>query len=161
MKHRVLCLVIASLISEASLPSAHASNIFVTTTTQKISASGGCSLQEAVYSANFDNNIAIDHPNLDGTDHFLTDASGQLAHTEYVPGNGDDTIVLPTGGVLQMYEPVQDSYNPAGPTATPIILTNVTIEGFGAQLVYCSDVFSTPLYARAFTVGRATITKIR
>ena len=40
--------------------SAAANTIYVTTTAQKISSMDGCSLQEAIYSANFDNNLAID-----------------------------------------------------------------------------------------------------
>ena len=41
------------------LGNASAAIIPVTTVQQKISGSGGCSLQEAIYSANLDDNVAI------------------------------------------------------------------------------------------------------
>jgi hypothetical protein len=50
---------------------------------------------------------------------------------------------------------VADTLNPAGPTATPVITTNITIEANGAELLW---VGSQP--ARAFTVestGHLTI----
>ena len=59
----------------------------VTTVVQKISSTGGCSLQEAIYSANFDSNVAIGGYN-GSTPIFVT--------TQCVPGSGDDIIVLPT-----------------------------------------------------------------
>ena len=92
-KPSVIIATILLLIFGAAARGA-AADIFVTTYTQKIGTSGGCSLQEAIYSANFDNNIAIDYINADGSGHFLTDLSGQLAHTECVPGSGADRIVL-------------------------------------------------------------------
>jgi len=86
--------------------------IFVTTTVDKISSTGGCSLQEAIYSANLDNNIAVDSINSDGSDHFIT--------TGCVAGSGNDTIVLPTNAVFPLSSIVAaDSHNPFGPTATP------------------------------------------
>jgi hypothetical protein len=116
--------------------------IFVTSLDQKISRTGGCSLQEAIYSANFDNNIAIDFVNSDGTEHFIT--------TECVPGNGDDIIVLPFGGVFQMSKIVDDARNPFGPTATPIITSNITIEANGSLLQWMGTANT-----RAFSVGSA------
>src|SRR5262249_61779244 len=114
----------------ASVSSSQGAVIFVTTAEQKISDSGGCSLQEAIYSANSHHNIAIDGTNFDGTDRFLS-RDGQLAHTQCVPGSGDDVIVLPLAATLEMKRVVDDAYNPAGPTATPIIFSKITIEGFG------------------------------
>jgi hypothetical protein len=67
--------------------------IQVTTTQQKISASGGCSLQEAIFSANLDNNVAI------------AGYSGSTpieVTTQCVPGSGDDIIVLPAGALFQL-----------------------------------------------------------
>src|SRR5437870_4693977 len=85
--------------------------IYVTTPIQKISESDGCSLQEAIYSANFHSNIAIDATD---PDHFIT--------SQCVAGTGNDTIVLPTGGVFNLNNYLDgDAYNPYGPTATPII----------------------------------------
>jgi len=97
----------------------------VTTVDQKISSFGGCSLQEAMFSANFDNNVAI------------AGYSGSTpieVTTQCVPGNGDDIIVLPAGALLQMNKIVDDAINPTGPTATPFVTSNITILGYGATL---------------------------
>src|SRR6266851_1816465 len=57
---RCVALTIALLaMLGATSRSAAGANIFVTTVAQKVYSTGGCSLQEAIYSANFDNNIAI------------------------------------------------------------------------------------------------------
>jgi CSLREA domain-containing protein len=116
--------------------------ITVTDLTQKISDSGGCSLPEAIYAANFDRNIAIDSTD---PDHFVV--------THCTPGNGDDTIVLPAGAVFQMSGIILDAYNPYGPTATPIIFSNIDIEANGStfQRVSTTENF------RAFSVGSASI----
>src|SRR5215467_2758224 len=138
-----LCLAAAFTLSMAVFhaPPARANFIFVTTLQQKISSRGGCSLQEAIYSANFDNNIAVDSVNLDGTDHFIG--------TGCVPGSGDDIIVLPgPGTIFLLNKIVDDAHNPAGPTATPIITSTITIQGNGATLQWNNA----GLYARAFTV---------
>jgi hypothetical protein len=113
----------------------------VTTTEQKISSTGGCSLQEAIYSANFDANLAIDPAN-----------PGQLITTECAKGSGDDTIVLPAGAVFQVGSIVDDPHNPLGPTATPIIFSNITIEGSGSRLEHVGG-----LNLRAFAVGTASV----
>lgn len=137
---RVTALLLA--ISAVTSASAAAAIIYVTTIQQGVDT-GLCSLQEAIYSANFDRNIAIAGFNADGTDRFVT--------TNCVAGSGDDRIILPTRAVLQMNSVVDDAHNIWGPTATPIIFTNITIEGFGAELMWTGSV------ARAFTVGRASI----
>jgi hypothetical protein len=97
----------------------------VTTVEQKISATGGCSLQEAIYSANFDSNVAIAG---------YTGSTPRLVTTQCVPGNGDDIIVLPAGATLALSKIVDDAINPTGPTATPIITSNITILAYGATL---------------------------
>ena len=97
----------------------------VTTEVQKISSTGGCSLQEAIYSANLDNNVAIAG---------YSGSTPLEIVTECVPGNGDDIIVLPTGALLQLNRIVDDAGNPAGPTATPIITSHITILANGATL---------------------------
>ncbi|HXI90454.1 MAG TPA: hypothetical protein VNO24_10615, partial [Blastocatellia bacterium] len=61
---------------------------------------GGCSLVEAIYSANFDDNVAIDSIN---PDHFVP--------TECVKGNGNDTIVLPANAVFEMSSIINDAHN--------------------------------------------------
>ena len=120
--------------------------IFVTTTVDKISSTGGCSLQEAIYSANLDNNIAVDSINSDGSDHFIT--------TGCVAGSGNDTIVLPTNAVFPLSSIVAaDSHNPFGPTATPIVFSNITIEANGAVL----ELVAGSANMRAFAVGMASI----
>ncbi len=114
--------------------------ILVTTTADKISSTGGCSLKEAIYSANFSNNVAVDSINTDGTDHLIP--------TGCVAGTGDDTIVLPSSAVLQMSTVTIDAHNPYGPTATPIITSNITIEANGATLKRMSTA-----NFRAFAIG--------
>ena len=127
--------------------------IHVTSVESKISETGGCSLQEAIQSANFDANVAIDVVLPDGTDHFVT--------TQCEPGSGDDTIVLPTGLDLFIPRAVFDAHNPAGPTATPLVFTNITIEGNGATLQSHGPVSpmgaAVEVLTRAFAVGTATV----
>ncbi|HKW16193.1 MAG TPA: choice-of-anchor Q domain-containing protein [Terriglobales bacterium] len=121
--------------------SGEASTIFVTTTQQKISSTGGCSLQEAIFSANLDSSQAVAFVDTSGVEHLIP--------TECVPGSGDDTIVLPTSGVFQMSSIVDDIGNFMGPTATPMISSTVTVEGNGATLQWVNG----NLNARAFAVG--------
>jgi hypothetical protein len=121
--------------------SSRASTIFVTTLQQKISSSGGCSLQEAIYSAN-----------ADSSEFFVSGPTGNpvLITSGCVPGNGDDVIVLPTGGaIFQLNSIIDDANNPTGPTATPIITSTITIQGNGATLQW----LNANLNARAFAVG--------
>src|SRR5258708_36016579 len=101
---------------------AEAVNIYVTSLQQKITGKGGCSLQEATYSANLRTNQAVDHINPDGSDNLIA--------TQCVPGTGNDTIVLPVGATFMMttFAFVQDAHNYLGPTATPLIFSNITIE---------------------------------
>jgi hypothetical protein len=105
------------------------------------SGEGKCSLVEAIYSANFHNNIAIDFTN---PDHFVT--------TGCVPGDGNDTILLPPFAVFQFDTLVNDAHNPFGPTATPIIFSNITIEANGSRLERVGK-----LNMRLFAVGAASV----
>jgi hypothetical protein len=102
---------------------------------------GGCSLVEAIYSANFDDNVAIDSIN---PDHFVT--------TECVRGNGNDTILLPANAVFQMSSITSDAHNYMGPTATPIIFSNITIEANGSRLERTGN-----LNIRAFSIGTTSV----
>src|SRR6266496_4318686 len=130
------------LVSSFKAVATSGATIYVTTVDQKISDSGGCSLQEAIYSANFHSNIAIDATD---PDHFIT--------TQCVAGTGNDTIVLPTGGVFNLDTFLDgDAYNPFGPTATPIIFSTVTIDGHGATLQWTGSG-----NVRLFAVGTASI----
>jgi hypothetical protein len=140
----LICLTILASNAQAAV-------INVTTLAQKVSSTGGCSLQEAIYSSNL-------HDTLDGVhgiaidytipDHFIT--------TGCALGTGNDTIILPTGyptpTFLMTEDIVWDAYNYLGPTATPLIFSNITIEGYGATLQSAGGPF------RMFAVGTATIT---
>ena len=98
--------------------------IAVTTVQQKITSTGGCSLQEAIYSANYDASVAV---RFNGT-------TPVLIPTQCVAGSGDDSIVLPAGAVFQLSSIIDDPDNPTGPTATPIIFSNITLFAYGATL---------------------------
>lgn len=101
--------------------------IFVTSLEDKISSTGGCSLQEAIYSANLNNNIAPDSLNDDASEHLIT--------TQCVPGSpdGTDILVLPAGAVFLMDRPTLDIHNPFGPTATPPVTSRIRIEANGSR----------------------------
>ena len=132
------------------LPNAQGATIVVTTLAQKVNSTGGCSLQEAIYSSNlrfsFDgvHGVAIDSTD---PDHFIT--------TECAVGTGNDTIILPTGYPLPTFQLTGDidwdAYNYLGPTATPLIFSNLTIEGNGATLESAGGLF------RLFAVGTASV----
>ena len=126
---------------------AAAAVIPVTTTTQKIGGGGGCSLQEAIYSANLDSSVAIGG---------YAGSTPKVVTTQCASGNGDDVIVLPTGAVLEMHRIVDDAGNPAGPTATPIITSHITILANGATLQRIGS-----QNFRLFTVGSAGQLTIR
>src|SRR5204863_4554340 len=96
---------LASLIvgpkSATAVTTASGATIYVTTTAQKVGGigTGGCSLQEAIYSS-------VLHSSLDGGAHGVaidqTDPDDFIT-TECVMGTGNgDTIVLPTGGVFNL-----------------------------------------------------------
>src|ERR1700722_1189250 len=128
-----LVMILLGMLSLTQSRVAHASVIYVTTTGSKIGGLVGCSLQEAIYSANFDNNVAVDAINSDGSDHFVS--------TGCVPGSGDDTILLPSRGDLVLSGFVaEDAHNPYGPTATPMVTSNITIEADGALLEHFGTV---------------------
>src|SRR5260370_1899177 len=113
----------------------------VTTLDDKISTTGGCSLQEAIYSDNFDNNSAI-------ASYDPQTNAPNIITTQCAPGSGDDRIILPFGAVFQMNKIVDDADNPFGPTATPIVTSNITIEANGSLLQWVGT-----KNAPAFSVG--------
>ena len=119
----------------------------VTSLEQKISSTGGCSLQEAIYSANFDSSVAISG---------YSGGNPVFIPTGCVPGSGDDIIVLPAGAVLPLSKTVDDAINPAGPTATPLITSTITIQAYGATLQRTGS-----QNYRLFTVGNAGHLTIR
>ena len=156
-------LLASSFEAQAPATASSGARIYVTTTTQKIGGigTGGCSLQEAIYSsvlhssffANYfgGHGIAIDATD---PDHFIA--------TDCVAGTGNgDTIVLPSGGMFTFKSTTHppgyldgDAYNPYGPTATPIIFSTVTIEGDGATLQWTGGSGNVRLLA----VGPASVT---
>ena len=124
---------------------ASAAVIFVETAEQKTSGIGPCSLQEAIYSANFD-----EARTMVGFDRqYAGNISGDLfGPSQCLPGSGDDIIVLPAGMTFGLKGAVEDAHNPLGRTATPLITSTITIAGHGARLIASStDRF------RAFSIG--------
>jgi len=111
------------LLGTVGLPSRlPAATITVTTTSQEVNNDGDCSLQEAIFAANFDAAIAIDPSNL----------SNAIA-TGCTAGSGADTIVLAAATYL-MSGIIQDPVNYLGPSANPFVFTSIAIEGNGARL---------------------------
>jgi CSLREA domain-containing protein len=113
------------LVLTVSVTPAHAvGSIYVTTTAQGVNDDDQCSLQEAIYAANFDDNVAPDPANLES---FIS--------TGCTAGDGADTIaLLPPGAVYPVSSVVDDADNYVGPTATPIVTSTILIEGSGARL---------------------------
>jgi CSLREA domain-containing protein len=114
--------------------------IFVTSFADKVNGIGGCSLQEAIYAANLRESTAIVSYAADGTPNTVP--------TQCVAGTGNDRIILPTKAVFVMNQVVLDASNPFGATATPMISTQITIEGNGSTLQWTGS-----KNARAFTVA--------
>ena len=139
-----LALLVATLLFLGGTKPASAQGvIFVTEFSQKISStsdSKGCSLPEAIYAANFDDNIAIASYDANGLPNFV--------RTNCLPGNGNDRIILPTGGVFTFFEIIDDIESALGPTATPGIRSAITIEGNGSTLQWGQT-----RNARAFSVA--------
>jgi len=140
-----LAAVLLAMIGVADR-NASGATIYVNTTTQKISGpgTGGCSLQEAIYTSN-------PHFSMDGVhgvaivqtdpDVFIT--------TDCNAGTGNDTIVLPANGIFQFSTITDgDAYNYSGLTATPLIISTITIQGNGATLQWTGTGSS-----RLFAIG--------
>ena len=118
--------------------------IQVTTTQQGVTDASHCSLQEAIYAAEFASPTAL---NLTDPDRFYT--SGCLLQGASAPF----TIVLQKAAVYSFNASWdRDAHNPFGFTATPIIFTNITIQGNGATLQWTGSGNS-----RLFAVGSASI----
>ena len=112
----------AAAVAVAASP-APAATITVTTTNQEVNTDADCSLQEAIFAANFDAAIAVDPL-----------STSSPISTGCAAGSGFDTIVLAAGATYLMSGIVQDPFNHLGPTATPLIFTAVNIQGNGARL---------------------------
>src|SRR5262249_10652800 len=115
--------------------------IQVTTTQQGVTA-GQCSLQEAIYASEFKSNTAISSTNPDVT-----------YNTGCTAGGGDGDIIVLAPGALYDFDHFWDGdgHNIFGPTATPIIVSKITIEGNGATL-QLFDRFR-PVNSRLFAIG--------
>ncbi|HSO29130.1 MAG TPA: choice-of-anchor Q domain-containing protein [Candidatus Sulfomarinibacteraceae bacterium] len=112
--------------------------ITVNTIGQEVNDDADCSLQEAIYAANYDDNIAPDT------------IPGTFFETGCTAGGGDDTIVLlPAGATFTMSGAINDQFNYVGPTATPIVTSTILIEGLGATIVHGGG----PVPYRAFAVA--------
>jgi hypothetical protein len=133
----------AGLLVALAASSAHAATIQVTTTEQKISGTGGCSLQEAIWAANLGDSKAVQVDADDNVTHIDTNCELES------DGQARYTIVLPAGEVFPMSEIVDDPFNYMGPTATPIILADIVIEANGSRLEHVPN----GINFRAFAVG--------
>lgn len=117
--------------------------ILVTTTQQGVTDGSHCSLQEAIYAAEFASNTAL---NLTDPDRFYTTGC-------VLQGNSPPfTIVLQKTVYSFNTFWDRDAHNPFGLTATPIIFTDITIQGNGATLQWTGTGNS-----RLFAVGSASI----
>ena len=87
--------------------------IYVTSLDDTVGAGKGCTLKEAIYSANLDDNVAVAGFDAQGNAQYVT--------TQCVPGSGNDIIVLPTGTnpvVLVLDTYANDLNNVAGPSVS-------------------------------------------
>ena len=123
---RKTLLLVSFLLVVIGVRDARAAVIFVTAPGQKITTGEGCTLPEAIYSANRDHQTAV--WGWLGENPILMDIP------ECVKGDGDDIIVLPTGAVFYFSEILDDADNITGPAATPIITSNITIVGNGTRI---------------------------
>ena len=120
----------------------HAVTIYVNTTQQGIT-NGQCSLQEAIYASGFKENKAVS--SVDPETFYTTGCTA---------GTGDDIIVLPVAALFTFDHLWDDQNNIYGPTATPIILSRITIEGYGATLQWVDDATgASPRYSRLFVIS--------
>jgi CSLREA domain-containing protein len=133
-------LALATLSGLALMPAGvlAATDIYVDTVDQEVNGDADCSLQEAIYAANRDDNKAPDPT-----------SPGSLVTTGCAAGSGHDMIWLPPMGVFQYADPIDDADNYLGPTATPIITSGMTIEGRGARF----ELVAGARHARAFAVA--------
>jgi List-Bact-rpt repeat protein len=142
--------VCALLVFGALAQPSCANVIFVTTLNDTIGDASGCSLKDAIFASTLHSNLARTGYDDNGTPQYVT--------TQCVPGDGNDTIVLPTSSLLQLQHILDDADNSAGPTATPVIASNITIEANGTTLQWIGCPGSSCAAAqanhfRAFTVG--------
>jgi len=117
--------------------------IQVTTTQQGVTDANNCSLQEAIYGAEFDASTAVN----------ATDPDSFYATGCLLQGSGSPfTIVLQNSEYDFSNFWDGDAHNPFGPTATPIIFSDITIQGNGATLAWTGKGTF-----RLFAVGFASV----
>ena len=140
-------LIAAILLVIVSLARHGVAQITVTTTQQGITDPSNCSLQEAIYGAEFGTNKAVSQY-FNGQE--LTYKTGCSD-----PSGNWNTIVLQnvTYGFSTFWD--GDTNNPFGPTATPIIFKTITIQGNGATLQWTGTG-----YSRLFAVGQVSINNL-
>jgi hypothetical protein len=107
---------------------------------KRSAVTGNVHSRRPIYSSNLGTNQSVVSVNPAASDNFVP--------TQYVPGSGNDTIVLPIGATFSRNNALPDVHNYLGPTATPIIISNITIEANGSLLQWTG-----PGYARAFALG--------
>jgi hypothetical protein len=135
---------LAALLAMTAFGSAaNGATIYVTTTDQKISGTGGCSLQEAIWAANLGESKAVHVDVNDNIVHIDTECELEA------DGQAHYTIVLSAGEVYSMSSIVDDPFNYMGPTATPIILADIVIEAGGSRIEHAPN----SINFRAFAVG--------
>ena len=117
--------------------------IQVTTTQQGVTDPSHCSLQEAIYAAEFASNTAL---NLTDPDRFYT--------TGCVLQGSTPPFAIVLQKTVYSFNTFwdRDAHNPFGLTATPLIFTNIFIQGNGATLQWTGTGNS-----RLFAVGTASI----
>lgn len=151
--------VCASLMFAALAQPSRGNVIYVTTLNDTIGDPSGCSLKDAIFASTLHSNMARTGYDDSGTPQYVT--------TQCVAGDGNDTIVLPNSSLLQINRILDDADNSTGPTATPLIVSNITIEANGATLQWIGcpgGAICTPAQVnnfRAFTVGSAGHLTIR
>jgi hypothetical protein len=116
--------LVALLLAMLGVARRSAAQIQVDPGTEGNTFGAKCSLQEAIYTTEFGQGVAIDSTDPDHT--YYTACSALL---------GDwATIVLPGGTISFTKSWDGDAHNPFGPTATPIIFKTITILGNGTTL---------------------------
>jgi hypothetical protein len=153
-----LAAAVAALAATTFTAPAGAGVIFVTSTEQKITATGGCSLQEAIAAANYDNNIAIRAYDSNDEPLFIQTQCFRKGDVN----DPNDLIVLPVKATFLMNRIIDDAANYMGPTATPMITSTITIDARGSTLQFVPtnepahfhDLHSEtlPVYFRAFAI---------
>jgi uncharacterized repeat protein (TIGR01451 family) len=141
--YRIALAAIPLLALGSVQPAVALTTIQVTTTQQGVTDANSCSLQEAIYAAEFASNTAL---NLTDPDRFYT--TGCVLQGSTPPFE----IVLQKAVYSFNTSWDRDAHNPFGLTATPLIFTAITIEGNGATLQWTGTGNS-----RLFAVGTASI----